>query len=113
MDQTKNKITHILSEDANYLELSDQELGNIALAFVEKHARIRPDFDPQWDDEDEKWSGPDSAMLQSAAKSLNNGDKPIIVHSDWGSGSYHGLQNRQLHQEHDAIVAAINARAKR
>lgn len=105
--------THI-TEDAqdvpDFSLLGDEELGAYALAFLEKHAGVRPDYDPDFDDPEERWTGPDSALLHAAATLLSQGEKPIPVRSDWGSGTYRGWNNPALKAEHDALVAAINAR---
>lgn len=92
--------------------MSNEELGSYALHFLDKHAGVSPSYDPDYDEPDERWTGPDSALLNAAAVMLTRNERPIIVHSDWGSGTYRGFADKALKAEHDALVSEINRRAR-
>ena len=96
---------------SDFALMSNEALGEYAQHFLAQHAGISPSYDPNYDDADERWTGPDSALLDAAAQALLAGRKPSIVHSDWGSGTYRGWNNITLKAEHDALVKEINARA--
>lgn len=92
--------------------LSPSDLAEKVSNFLTRYAKTRPDFDPAWDEEEEKWTGPDSYMMDTAADHLMRGEKPPHVHSDWKSGTYREMSNKEAQAEHDALVAEINRRAK-
>ena len=85
--------------------------------FLEKHARIRRSYVPGEDDPEERFNGPDTAMLASAAAIIRRGERPHLVHSDWiSSGCYQVPADpeaaRAAQAEHDALNAEINQLAR-
>lgn len=96
---------HRLGEGTETLAL---EIRN----FLEQHANISPNYDPEYDDIGDRFTGPDPAMLEMAAIAIENGDKPPYVHSDWGSGCYSDWTNKSLQAEHDDLVKRVNELAR-
>lgn len=78
--------------------------------FLEKHAGIAANYDPEYDDFEDRFSGPDPAMLEMAAIAL---EKDIEIdfypHSEWGSGCYHPHDDKDARAKHDDLVARVNA----
>lgn len=100
------------SEAAMTVTLADRIDG-----FLEKHARIRRSYVPGEDDPEERFNGPDTAMLASAAALIRRGERPHLVHSDWiSSGCYQVPSEpeaaRAAQAEHDALNAEINRLAR-
>ena len=100
------------SEAAMTATLADRIDG-----FLEKHARIRRSYVPGEDDPEERFNGPDTAMLASAAALIRRGERPHPVHSDWlSSGCYRVPADpeaaRAAQAEHDALNAEINRLAR-
>lgn len=83
------------------------QLAKEIKAFVEKYAKIRADFDPEWDEEEDRFNGPDSAMMAAAAEQLENGEKPLRVHSDWHSGCYKTNLDDKGFAMHQSLVERI------
>lgn len=83
------------------------QLSKEIKAFIAKYAKIKADFDPEWDDEDERFNGPDSAMMAVAAEQLANGQKPIRVHSGWSSGCYEMYLDSEGFKIHENLVDRI------
>lgn len=67
-----------------YVKMS--ELSNRIYQFIERYADIRPDWDKEYDDEDEKFTSPDASQMKYCADMINNGLKPKQCWSEWGSG---------------------------
>lgn len=86
-------------------------------AFLARYARIRASYVPGEDDPEERFNGPDTAMLASASGHIRAGRRPHTVHSDWSmSGCYRiptdPEEARQAADEHTTLVAEINALAR-
>ncbi len=92
------------------LEIQSDEYKKLAKDidnFIEKYAAISPNYDPKYDDEDEKYTGPDPYELLGCSKFLKSGKKPIKCHSDWGSGAYKPYSSKEGKTIHDSIVDRI------
>lgn len=76
-------------------------------AFIAKYAKIKADYDPEYEDEEDRFNGPDSAMMELAAKQLEKGEIPIRVHSDWGSGCYNMFLDQDGFKVHEDLVSRI------
>lgn len=78
--------------------------------FLEKYAKTAADFDPDLDHESERFNGPDSAMLYSAALMLQNNEEPsrLFVHSDWHSGCYKTNLDNEGEKIHSSILKEIS-----
>jgi hypothetical protein len=59
-----------------------KELATRIYTFLEKYAKIRPDFD----DDTEKYTSPDASILRYCADVLNDGKIPNMSDSSWESG---------------------------
>lgn len=76
--------------------------------FIEKHAQVSPSFDPQFDDPEDRFTGPDSALLSAAADALEVDADYNYVHSDWGSGCYRPYTDTEAQAWHDDLVRRVN-----
>lgn len=79
-------------------------------SFLEKYAKTAADFDPAYDDASERFNGPDSSMLYSAAIMIENDTElsRLFVHSDWHSGCYKTNLDSDGEQIHSSILDAIS-----
>lgn len=89
-----------------------KDLAKEIFQFLKDYAKIAADYDPDFDLEESKFSGPDSSMLFSAAHALDIGAKPDKVFSSMESGCYKGWTSESVVQIHDRLVAAINKEAE-
>ena len=83
------------------------ELSNEIKSFVEKYAAINPNFDPEYDDDEDTYTGPDVGELLDAAMQLKRGVKPTRIHSDWGSGCYKPYTSKDGKMQHNSILKRI------
>lgn len=97
-----------MSDDALTEGVSDIDLATRIDNFLATYAKLSANYDPEYDEADERWNGPDSAMLDIASKAIKAGQTPPPVHSDIGSGCYKDYQNPSVQQEHQEIVTAVN-----
>lgn len=91
--------------------MPEHDLVNEIFLFIDLYAKPSASYDPDFDDEDERFNGPDSAMLFNAAKALQRGEKFGNVHSTIGSGCYRDWNNPDVAARHDRLVGEINALA--
>jgi hypothetical protein len=80
-------------------------------AFVAAHAKTAPGYDPKRDEPEERFTGPDSALLAAAAHALRAGAGVRSVWSGWESGCYGPYSDKAARAEHDALVALVARRA--
>ena len=66
-----------------------KELATRIYTFLEKYAKIRPDFDADFDTDTEKYTSPDASILRYCADVLNECKVPNMIDSSWGSGESH------------------------
>jgi hypothetical protein len=77
--------------------------------FIQKHAGISPNYDPKFDQPEDRFTGPDPSMLEGAAALLEAGkDIPFYVHSEWGSGCYKPYNDPEARTWHDDLVRKVN-----
>lgn len=88
--------------------MKSRELALRIYDFLDKYAVIRPDFDPKFDDEGEKYTSPDAHMLKCCADMLTEGLCPTRCWSDWGSGGYRPYTSSEGRKEHDELVKAVS-----
>lgn len=88
--------------------MEHKELSQAILAFLDKYAKIAADFDPEYNDEDEKFNGPDSSMFYAAAKLLEMGRNPCTVWSGWGSGCYKTNLDDKGFEIHQRLLKSVN-----
>ncbi len=85
-----------------------KELADKIYNFLNKYAGIRPNWNPEYDDEDDKFTSPDASELKCCADMLKNGLKPLKCFSEWGSGGYIPYTSKEGREEHDNLVKEIN-----
>lgn len=93
----------------------DKKMKDIAqevFSFLEKYSKIGADYDPQYDEPEERFNGPDSSMFHSAALLMADGKKPIIVHSDWHSGCYKTNLDTEGERIHKELLQTVNKLAR-
>ena len=73
--------------------------------FIDNYAIISPNFDPEKDDDLDKYVGPDIHEFITARKRLINGEIPNIVHSNFYSGCY--KNNHNARNFHDGLIERI------
>lgn len=83
------------------------QLSKEIQAFIAKYAKIKADFDPEFDDEEDRFNGPDSTEMDIAAKQLANGQIPRRVRSDWYQGCYDTRVDSEGFKTHEDLVARI------
>jgi len=84
-----------------------KELANRIYKFLEQYAGVRPDWDAQYDDEDEKFTSPDASYMKRCADMLHKEIKPIRCWSEWSSGGYKPYNSKEGREEHDYLVLEI------
>ena len=75
--------------------------------FVSEYAGIRPDWDAEFDSEDEKYTSPDASEMIACANLLDMDIVPDKCFSDWGSGGYIPYTSENGKKEHDLIMSEI------
>lgn len=83
------------------------ELSERIYKFLDQYAGIRPDWDAEFDNEDEKYTSPDASMMKACADYIKDGLKPPFCHSEWGSGGYKPYSSEEGRKEHDFLVKEI------
>lgn len=79
-------------------------------SFIEKHAGLSANYDPKYDEPEDRFSSPDASMFEAAAIALEQGrDIDFYVHSEWGSGGYHPYNDKAAEALHDDIKSRVNA----
>lgn len=77
--------------------------------FIAKYAAVSPNFDKEFDDPEDRFTGPDPSILLAAAEILERGEKPSFhVHSEWGSGCYKPYLDQAGRDVHDEIISKLN-----
>lgn len=86
----------------------EQSLDSEIRAFLEKHANISPNFDPEYDDYEDRFTGPDPSELEWAANMIAQ-QEPITnwPHSSWTSGCYSPYEDKTAEAWHDSIMEKI------
>ncbi len=78
--------------------------------FLAEHARKSNSYDFVYDRIDERFYGPDPAVLEAAAIAMDKGcEIDIPIRSDWGSGLYKPYSDEKARAWHDDLVARVNA----
>lgn len=78
-------------------------------AFIAKYAKIKADYDPDYEDEEDRFNGPDSSGMEVAAKSLEKGLVPSHPASSWASGCYKmNLDQGEGFKIHEDLSERIN-----
>lgn len=88
---------------------SDERLAKEITDFLEKHANISPNYDPEYDEYEDRFTGPDPSMLEMAAYQIAKGEPIDWPHSSWGSGCYSPYEDKKAEAWHESILEKINA----
>ena len=75
--------------------------------FLDQYAGVRPDWDAQYDDEDDKFTSPDASQMKYCADIISKGLKPQQCWSEWSSGGYKPYSSKEGRDEHDYLVKEI------
>ena len=84
-----------------------KELAKRIYKFLDKYAGLRPDWNFEFDDEEDKYTSPDASQMEYCADMLNTGQKPLQCFSEWGSGGYQPYTSKEGKVEHDYLVKEI------
>lgn len=87
--------------------MEEIELSKRIYNFLNRYAEVRPDWNKEEDDEDEKYTSPDASQMRYCADCLAVGRKPLQCFSEWGSGGYKPYSSREGRKEHDDLVSEI------
>lgn len=89
-------------------EVSDKiKLAERIYKFIDKYAAIKPDWNKEYDDEDDKFTSPDAAMLKCFADCLIKGIIMDRCWSEWGNGGYKPYSSKEGRKEHDEIMEEV------
>ena len=83
------------------------ELAKRIYSFLDEYAGISPNYDPEYDDENDKYTSPDASTLKYCADTLRENKIPVHCFSEWGSGGYHPYTSKKGRYEHDYIITEI------
>lgn len=79
--------------------------------FLDLHAKIAANYDPDYDDPEERFNGPDSVMMEMAAISLEKTNSlNFHVNSSWNSGCYKG--DNQAESWHNELISKLTSRVE-
>ena len=84
-----------------------KELAERIYKFLDKYAGIRPDWNPETDDADEKYTSPDAAQMKYCADVLKSGRIPLQCFSEWGGGGYKPYSSKEGREEHHSLVMEV------
>lgn len=85
----------------------DKRLAKRIYKFLDKYAVIKADYDPDFEEDAEKYASPDAATLRYCADMLVEGLQPVPCWSEWGSGGYKPYNSIEGKKEHDELVAKL------
>lgn len=75
--------------------------------FLNKYAAISPNWDAEYDADEEKYTCPDASEMRSCADLLSQDITPHKCHSDWGCGGYKPYSSKEGREEHDLLIVEI------
>lgn len=76
-------------------------------SFLLNYACVKPDWDPEFDEEDEKYTSPDASMLKYCSDLLKDGIKPTHCFSEWSSGGYKPYTSTEGFELHNELVKEV------
>ncbi len=91
------------------------KLAQKIAGFLAKYAVVRPDYEPDSEDESERFTSPDASILFAAQKILEKYPalpKGFSANSSWESGGYAPYLDQQGKALHDEIVQECNTMRK-
>lgn len=79
--------------------------------FLDDHAKVRPDYDPEFEEPAERFTSPDASELLAAARIIEKGNElPSMPWSSWGSGGYAPYDDKEAKARHDELLDRIRSR---
>lgn len=91
-----------ITEQEKFLNLS-QRIDS----FLLNYACIKPDWDPKYDDVEDKYTSPDASMMKYCSEQLKNGIKPTRCFSEWSSGGYKPYTSVEGMELHNQLVKEV------
>ena len=88
--------------------MSHEEIAANIFRFLASHAKTAADFDPAFDQDADRYSSPDAALLHAAAERIAVGQMPDRVMSSWESGGFTPYTDRAARAWHDNLVGLVN-----
>lgn len=87
----------------------NKKLAKRIYKFLDKYAAIKADYDPDFEEDTDKYASPDATMLRICADRLAAGLslKTLRCWSEWGSGGYRPYASKEGRAEHDDLVLQI------
>jgi hypothetical protein len=90
----------------NYKTFNNKLVDRI-YTFINKYANLNPNWDSEFDDEEDKFTSPDASMLKYCADMIKIGVVPDHCWSEWSSGGYSPYISKKGRLEHDEIIKDI------
>lgn len=87
--------------------MTNNEIAQRIYLFIKTYAAIRPDWDAEYDDEEDKFTSPDASQMKYAADMISKDLKPDQCWSEWGSGGYKPYTSKEGRDEHDFLIKEI------
>jgi hypothetical protein len=97
--------------EAARMKFMASELADDIFAFIEQYAEIKADFDPDYDEDSEKFASPDASILYAAAEMLKKDHcipDNFSLASSWGSGGYSPYTSKEGEKTHDLIINKLS-----
>lgn len=76
--------------------------------FLERHSIPSADYDPDFDNFEDRFNGPDSAMLYNAAEALKADVEFTRPLSSYGSGCYRPWPSKEVEAWHDRLLSQLS-----
>lgn len=102
------QFRHIIREEVSSILVENkQKLASEIYDFLDKHAKISANYDPEWSFPEEKYSSPDASEMLVAAQMLERGRVPDVPFSSWNSGGYRPINDPKGERWHNSILDKI------
>ena len=92
---------------ANNQIVKNERLAKRIYKFLDKFAGIKPNWNPEADEDDSKYTSPDASHMRYCADMISAGMKPSHCWSEWGSGGYTPYSSKAGRTENDFLLSAI------
>ena len=87
--------------------MDSKELSKEIFSFLDSHAKLAANYDPKYDDPEDRFNGPDSASLYAVAIALENELDFVMPFSSFGSGCYEPISDKEVSEKHNRIMSEI------
>lgn len=90
----------------------EKQLGKDIKEFLESYGKIKADYDPEYDEEYERFSSPDASELLYCSERLEQGGEiERFPWSDYSSGGY--KRGAEVLEQHQALLERIKPFVKK